>query len=334
MSTSSPSIPQSPPPRNPARTPRGIRCGPGTGKFLFRIRQAHVADHYAPLITHKAIGAVKLDIVLRTIALDAAFAGGRRQVGMVLPVYSYESLHDLAKTFPEPKDGQRRRDRDTRHLKRKWVGDQLAKLADLGLVRVQPRSDGRRPAITVLSDRGGQPLDDPGNAVDDWRIASPSDRYITIRGGIVASRALARWSAAEVAAYLAAIHAEFYNERGGGRPPVTPGEGSWWRQLRWFNDPAMEPTDRVMLPFSTTMLEEGLRRHVDAGLITKRAIVRNPVNKRRLSQQRVLYTDHFDLLDRNRSQLPADQFAAAVETEASSVPGIEDNGEARYVTLD
>lgn len=311
-------MPQPPPTHNPQRTPRGIRCGPGTGKFLFRIRQAHVAEHYAPLIARKAIGAVKLDLALRTIALDAAFAGDRRAVGMVLPIYTYESLHDLAKRFPDPRDGQRRLDRQSRHLKRKWVGEQLGKLADLGLVRVEPRQ-GRRPAITVLSDRGNQVLDDPGN-VADWRTASPSDRYITIRGGIVASRALARWSAAEVAAYLAAIHAEFYNERGGGRPPAPPGEGTWWRQLRWFNDPAMEPTDRVLLPFSTTMLEQGLRAHVDAGLITKRPILHNPANQRRLSQQRVLYHDHFDKLDRNRTRLPAEAFAAALAEEATREP--------------
>ena len=315
---STPSMPQGDPARNSPSGPRGIRCGPGTGKFLFRIRQTHVAEHYAPLIARKAVGAVKLDLVLRTIALDAAFAGARPQIGMVLPVYSYEALHDLAKTFPEPKDGQRRLDRQSRHLKRKWVADQLGKLADLGLVRVEPRN-GRRPAITVLSDRGGQVLDDPG-AVVGRRAASPSDRYITIRGGIVASRALAGWSAAEVATYLAAVHAEFYNERGGGRNAITTGDGSWWRQLRWFNDPTMEPTDRVMISFSTTMLEQGLRAHTDTGMITKRTITHSPTSRRRLSQQRVLYIDHFDKLDRNRQQLPAAAFAEAVKEEAAAEP--------------
>jgi len=308
--------------RNPTPAPRGIGCGPGTGKYLFRIRQAHVAEHYAPLIAQKAIGAVKLDLVLRTIALDEAFAGRRRPIGMVLPIYTYESLHDLAKELPQPRNAQRRLDRQARHLKRKWVADQLGKLADLGLVRVTPQP-GRRSKIIVLSDRGGGRLDDPG-AVADWRAAAPGDRYITIRGGIVASRALSRWSAAEVAAYLAAVHAEFYNERGANRPPV-PGEGTWWRQLRWFNDASMEPTDRVLLPFSTTLLEQGLQAHVAAGLITKRAIIRSPTSNRRISQQRVLYDDHFGKLDRGQREVPAEKFAEAVEAEAAVAPEADDD---------
>lgn len=294
---------------------RGIRCGPGVGKFQFRIRQTHVADHYGPLISAKAIGAVKLDLVLRTIALPPERAG-KREAGFVLWNWSYENLHDLAKPWPEARTSTRRSDRQARHLKRKWVHNQMVKLADLKLVKLNHR-DGHRPEILVLSDRGGLPLDDPGAENDwDWQ----RDRYITIRGGLIASRTLATWGAPEVAAYLAAIHAEFYNERGGDRRPKTDGTGNWWRQLAWFNNPHWDPVDRVMLPFSTTLLEAGLRAHVASGLITKKQILFHPTTRKPLTQPRMRYWDHFDKLDQKSIPLDPDEYAETVEQDAILEP--------------
>jgi hypothetical protein len=149
-----------------SRRTRGIRCGPGAGKFLYRIRHVHISDHYAPLIAAKAVGAVKLDLVLRAIALPPEYAGARPP-GYVLWDWQYEHLHDLAKLRPSVRSDRRRSDRETRHLKRKWVGNQLAKLVDLNLVKIRDRA-GSRPEIIVLSDRSKRPLDDPGGS--DQRI--------------------------------------------------------------------------------------------------------------------------------------------------------------------
>jgi len=56
------------------RQRRGMVVGPGTGSHRFRIRQALVRDHYAPLIRGKSYGAVKLDMLLRCVALSPPLA--------------------------------------------------------------------------------------------------------------------------------------------------------------------------------------------------------------------------------------------------------------------
>ncbi|MGI8414128.1 MAG: hypothetical protein ACR2QA_16880 [Solirubrobacteraceae bacterium] len=257
---------------------------------------------------------MKLDLVLRTIALQPEHAG-KREAGFVLWNWSYENLHDLAKATPKAIREARRTDRETRHLKRKWVNRQMTKLADLNLVKIKPRN-GSRPEIVVLSDRGRFALDDPG-AETDWEQNWHRDRYVTIRGGLIATRTLAKWGAPEVAAYLAAVHAEFYNERGGGRDSKRDGTGTWWRQLAWFNDGDLHPVDRILLPFSTTLLEDGLRKHVSAGLITKRQITRNPLTRVNLQQSRTLYQDHFDKLNQRSRILAADTYASIIEQNAA-----------------
>src|ERR1039458_10282890 len=111
-----------------AATPaRPIMFGPGEGKALFRVRQSHVANHYKPLIARKAYAAVKMDLVLRAIALLPKDSGAR-EVGFVLRDWSYEDLHDLAKSTPAVRVAEDRRETETRHLKRKWVGNQMDKL--------------------------------------------------------------------------------------------------------------------------------------------------------------------------------------------------------------
>jgi hypothetical protein len=266
----------------------GFKVGPGTGKFRFRIRQRHVADHYAQLIAGKAYGAAKLDLVLRCIALSPQHAGDR-DPGWVLRDWTYEDLHDLVKELPPNRAGTDRSDQATRHLKRKWVALQLDKLAKLGLVTVTPRS-GTRSEIVVLRDDGStEPFDDPG--------AQTADLYFTVQGSLIAFGVLRRWTASEFAAYFAALLAEFHSDRGGGRS-WTPGTGEWWRPLAWFNHEHWFPAERVRLPFSKSLLEEGFRRLEDDELVTCSKILRDPRDKRKLyNPPRNSYRNRFTKYD-------------------------------------
>lgn len=264
--------------------------GPGEGKALFRVRQSHVADHYRPLIAQKAYAAVKLDLVLRAIALLPKDAGAR-EVGFVLRDWSYEDLHDLAKSTPAVRLADDRRDTKTRHLKRKWVGNQMNKLVAEKLVRLEPHKG--RPTIIVLRDDGsGLPFDDPGGAG-----GSGDDRYLTIRGSVIASGRLATWRAPQLAGYFAAIYAEYHQDRGGGRSFSSNGTGSWWRQLSWFNNAQWYPKDRVLLPFSKSLLEDGFNALSAEGLISRTNINRDPLSHKKLDAVRVLYTNQFAQLD-------------------------------------
>jgi hypothetical protein len=268
-----------------------IEFGPGRGKGLVRIRHLHVAQHYAPLIARKSYGAVKLDLVLRAIALLPQDAGAR-QPGFVLRDWNYEHLHDLAKTPPELRVALERQDRQTRHLKRKWVGDQIKKLAAEKLVHIEER-DGKRPNIVVLRDDGSeQPFDDPGAAG-----GLGDDRYLSVRGSVIASGKLAEWKAAQVAAYLAALYAEYHQERGAGRSVSSDGTKKWWRQLAWFNNASWNPTDRVLLPFSKSLLEDGFNALKREGLISRKRINRDPRTARLFETARVLYSNEFARLD-------------------------------------
>jgi hypothetical protein len=264
--------------------------GPGEGKALFRVRQSHVANHYKPLIARKAYAAVKMDLVLRAIALLPKDSGAR-EVGFVLRDWSYEDLHDLAKSTPAVRVAEDRRETETRHLKRKWVGNQMDKLVAEKLVRLGPHKG--RPTIIVLRDDGsGLPFDDPGEAG-----GRGDDRYLTIRGSVVASGRLATWKAPQLAAYFAAIYAEYHQDRGGGRRFSSDGTGSWWRQLSWFNSAQWYPMERVLLPFSKSLLEDGLNALSGEGLIARKNINRDPLSHKKLNGMRVLYSNQFAQLD-------------------------------------
>jgi len=292
---------------------RGIECGPGACKFLYRIRHVHIAEHYSPLIAAKAIGAVKLDLVLRAIALQPEHAG-KRKPGFVLWDWQYEHLHNLAKLSPPARRTQNRSDRATRHLKRKWVSTQLSNLADLELVTVRPRH-GARPEIIVLSDLGKRPLDDPGaeGGYDD-------DRYVTIRGSVIASGTLAKWGAPEVASYLAALYAEFYTDRGAGRAATSDGTGAWWRQLAWFNNPNWFPQERVLLPFSKSLLEDGFNAHATAGLISRTKLKKDPRTNQPFDTPRVKYWNHFNKLDQKVRRIAPERYIKIVDAGAQTVP--------------
>jgi hypothetical protein len=279
--------------RGAAQTPRaGIEIGPGTGKFLTRIRHVHIARHYAPLIAAKSYRAVKLDIVLRIIALSPEHAHARAP-GYVLWDWHYEHLHDLVKGAPERRAQASRSDRESRHLKRKWIADQLSKLQSLSLVEVTPRPGSRSQLVMLRDDGTGSPFDDPGEAG-----GRDDDRYVTIRGSLAASGVLASWNAPELAAFLAALYAESLNERGAGRAPGADGTKSWWRQLAWFSDEHQHPLGRVTLPFSKSLLEDGLRAHRDSGLITTTTLAAHPTSHKPFNSPRVHYHDHFDHFDR------------------------------------
>lgn len=296
--------------RSPPST-AGIELGPGTGKFLFRIRQTHVAEHYAPLIARKAYGAVKLDLVLRAIALLPEHAGAR-EPGFVLWNWRYEHLHDLCKLQPAHRASSSRSDRATRHLKRKWVMNQMAKLVDLKLVHLEARG-GDRPKIIVLRDDGSSdPFDDPGER------GGYDDRYVTIRGSVIATGTLARWTASELAAYLAAIYAEYHQERGGGRAVTSDGTGRWWRQLAWFNNRNWHPLGRALLPFSKSLLEDGFNALARDALISREKIQRDPRNHEKFETPRVLYHNRFSTLDAQARRVKPDRFAKRIQREADA----------------
>ncbi len=171
------------------------------GKRQFRLREAHVAEHLIPLITSHAVGAAKLDIVLRGVALQSAHAKSR-QVGLVLPLYSWEELHDLAREPLGLGDAPPDVEPSSKVVrqKRKWVGQQLGRLEEMKLLSRDERP-GKRPKLVVLRDDGsGEPLDDPDG--------TEGKTYVTILGAVIASGKLAKWGAPGVSAYLAAMAAE------------------------------------------------------------------------------------------------------------------------------
>lgn len=272
----------------------GLRYGRRVlGKRLFRVREGHVAAHLIPLMTRRAVGAAKLDLVLRGVALQEAHAG-RRDVGLVLPSYSWEQLHDLARVSTS--QGATPPDIDAPpgvvRLKRKWVGNQLKQLEELQLVR-RVEQPGKRPKLFVLRDDGtGEPLDDPDG--------QPGNTYVTILGSIIASGALAAWSTPALSAYLAAMVAERHDpaaqKRSGDR---NAGEGRWFRALAWFADVDGHygPEARIRLPFAVATLERGFRQLRRDGLVMWQTHSFDLRTMRRLSGPRNFYKNNFQNLN-------------------------------------
>jgi hypothetical protein len=266
-----------------------------TGKVLFRIRETHIANHLIPLMASRALGAAKLDLVLRGIALPAEHVGDRKAgPGLVLPRHSYEQLHDLARgtaglgSDPPDIDASR----EVVLLKRKWVGEQLARLEALGLIRRVPQT-GRRPTLMILKDDGSrEPFDDPDG--------QEGDTYATVLGTVIASGTLAKWGVPELSAYLAATVAERHDRSARskfrGRYPL--GGGPWFRPLTWFADQERRfgPDSRVLLPFSVPTLQRGIRSLEKAGLLSHTQISVAPRTQQRLKQRRNLYRNNFTIL--------------------------------------
>lgn len=259
------------------------------GKFHFRIRERHIAETYVPLLADKKVGAVKLDLALRGIALLPAHAG-RRPVGSVLPRISYEDLYGLCQiasryrlTTPEDEI----HDPAVLAAKRNWVGRNLAVLEEHGAVqRLDPNRG--RPALLVQRDHGTGAFDDPDG--------STGNSYVTISGPVLA-RWLHVWGAPEVAAYLAASIADRYARL---RNPGPAGGAQWFQTLDWFADSdGHRPVGHVRTPFAVRTLERGLARLRADGLVTwtQSSIRPDQPTRRFRSGRRNIYVNHFAELD-------------------------------------
>lgn len=242
------------------------------GKVSFRVRERYIAESVAPMIRARRVGAVKLDLILRGIALLPAHAG-RSEHGH-LPRHggrlNYQMLHDFCRHYAcygrqpphEFEDNS-----DTLEKKRIWVREQLFELEQRHLVMRRTDSRGRRPDIVVLRDLAdGEPYDDPTGKDD-------SGGYITVHGAVISSTNFRRWGAPEVVAYLCAMTADrFAHSRHKERTGETLAKGSatWFRQADWFNGKnsiTRRPEGHVAYPFSTMTIQRGLRKLRSEGLI-------------------------------------------------------------------
>lgn len=280
-----------------------------TGKYLFRVREQHVADHLIPMMRSGSAGAAKLDLLLRGVGLYEEHAG-KRKVGTVLPFHSYEDLHDLIRksdTGSEPLNLDA--NAKALKLKRKWIGAQLRLLEGRKLIE-RTKQSGRRPTLRVLCDDGlKKPLDDPDG--------SPGNSYVTVLGGAFSSRAMAGWGVPELSAYLAAMAAERSSRRREGKKAPEPGSGPWFRSLAWFadSDDFYGPAGRVKLPFSEATLERGVARLEEAGHLTRRRIHSDPVTGTRFAGPRTLYTNRFALMAKGAHVLTPAELAEELLSE-------------------
>jgi hypothetical protein len=250
-----------------------------------RLRETHVRDHLAPLVSRGAAGALKLDLLLRGLAaLPPEGDESSRQAGVVPESWSWEALHDAVRggQFLET-DGI---------LKRKWTNGKLSQLERLGVLRREIRP-GRRSGLVVPRDDGsGLPFDDPGAS------ASP---YVTVLGTVFSSGRAVGWGAPQLAAYLAAMIAERYARS----DPLFQrlqedlrfGGGMWFRPLRWFADEAeTRPESHVRIPFSERTLRRGVRLLRAEGVLGTRRIGHDPRTAEPFAGEitRVLYFNGFD----------------------------------------
>ena len=274
---------------------KGIRYAPGVpGKYLFRVREEYVAGPAADLVRARRVGALKLDLVLRGLALLPAHAEPH-EPGYVLRHrgrLSYEALHDLCRDRTRFSFGPNPDTPETVDKKRTWVREQLQELERRSLVRRQPSQQRRRPDIIVLRDRGdGEPYDDP---------TGKDGFYITIAGAVLASEHYPRWGAPAVAAYLCAMKADRDARLRQGNPD-PPGSATWFRQADWFNNtnPNIKlPDTHIAYPFSTMTIQRGLRELRDSGLLETRRTTRSPQTGRRFtSGPRTIYTNRFNKLN-------------------------------------
>jgi hypothetical protein len=300
------------------KKPQGLRYKQPNlvGKHLFRVREIHVRDHLVPLLSKNRLGAAKLDLILRGLALNPEHTGRRSTSGLVLDRFTYEDLHDLARgRFSGEAGDTYTYDPKLVRLKRKWVGDQLQELEALKLIRREQRP-GTTPTIVVLrDDESEEPFDAPDG--------SPGNTYVSILGGIISSGALADWKMAQLTFYLAAMIAEWHSVR---LPfPLSPailkqlpalavrgaepGGGSWYRPFTWFNNAAQREDNAVLIPFSDSTLERGRKLFEAEGLIEVQQLRRNPrTGKPFKSGPRNLYVSKFNTLTEAARIVPAEQF--------------------------
>lgn len=303
---------------------KGLRYRPHDviGKHLFRVRETYLRDHVAPLLRSNRADAVKVDLVLRGLALSPQHLGQRRIPGFVLPHITYEDLFDLvrpADDYGRPTDpAGDLYDAEVREKKRKWVGEQLQLLQQRRLVHRVDRP-GRRPHLVVLRDDGaGKLFDDPDGTT--------GNTYVTVLGAIIASGELVKWGTAELATYLAAMVAEWHDPTFDSAK-VPAGSGRWYRPVSWFNSDR-RPAHHVRIPFSEATLERGLKRLIAGGLIAKDQRLRDPATGRRFrTGRRNVYTNRFAILNEvvQAQTIGSEQFDAEMRqlVEASpAAPGV------------
>ena len=301
-----------------AKQRNGIEYAPGVvGKYLFRVREMYVAGPAADLIRSRRVGALKLDLVLRGLALLPEHARNRKP-GHVLRHrgwLSYQLLHDLCRDparFAQQAPHDIEDDPVTLEKKRTWVREQLQVLEARQLVQRSTDPTGRRPDITVLRDRcDGEPFDDPG------ATATATDGYVTISGAVISSQHFRDWGAPEVVAFLCAMTADRfarYRDRDHTGEAAPPGSATWFRQADWFNSTnpnAPRPSGHVPYPFSTTTIQRGLRALCDQGLITAKRTTINPhTGQRFASGPRKIYRNRFAEL-RQAEIIELDTYRAA-----------------------
>lgn len=218
------------------------------GNGRVRVRETYLRDSLAPLLTARASGVAKVDMLLRGLArVDDG--------GWISPDLSWEHLHDLVR--PGSYYG------DDRRLKRNWLGDKLERLETLQLISRSTRA-GRRSGIQVLcDDRSGDLLDDPG---------AKSASYATVFGDLFQHRRMVGWGSSEIAAYFAAMIAERYARHDASTKFLNvdrpDGRGIWFRDLSWFEDVELRrPPDHVRVPFSVRTLRRGFTNLRCDGLI-------------------------------------------------------------------
>lgn len=256
------------------------------GKRQFRVREAYIAGQLLPLIRTKAVGAAKLDLVLRGIAIPSGEGTKPTRVGLIRYPATYRELHDLCRrpnVFGEDLDDPKVLD-----AKRKWVAEQLVRLEQRQLVRRVKYENGKRPELFVLRDDGSaEPFDDPGT--------SESDRYVRLVGDVVASGAFRAWGAPELCAYIAAMYAERWADLASKRPRTQPGTGKWFQPLAWFAnaDGRYGPPNRSPLPFSVKTLERGMSSLCRQGLLDRNPERVDPFRGTRFRQTRIIYTNGF-----------------------------------------
>ena len=297
----------------------GLEYAPGVpGKTLFRVREQYVAGPVAEMLRKRRDGAVKLDLVLRGLAL-LPVDSGKREPGLVLwhqGRLSYPALHDLCRdprrySLDAPHDEID--EQSVREKKRTWVGEQMQELERRGLIRREADKRGRRPKIMVLSDLGdGTPYDDPGSD------AGQGVGYVTILGRIVSSPDFRDWGAPEIAAYLCAMTADRlarHRQRTRTDEQAPVGEATWFRQADWFNGEnpnAFRGEGNVVYPFSTSTIERGLRSLCERGLIVGNRTLTNPETGRHFqSGPRKVYRNRFvssgqaEVVNLSASEAPA-----------------------------
>lgn len=297
----------------------GMEYAPGiVGKHLFRVRESYVAGPVAQMIRSRRYGAVKLDLVMRGLALPPE-SSGNWEPGTVLRHrgrVSYEALHDLCRnprryTTDAPQDEIE--NAAVREQKRNWVREQLKELEQHLLVRRVENRLGQRPELVVLSDRGdGTPFDDPtGETAKD-------ESYVSILGPVLAMPEFRDWRAHDVVGFLCAMTADRFGRH---QSPVRDGVevevgcATWFRQADWFNNenPNFDrPEGHVPYPFSTSTIERGLRSLRDRGLIVATSTGINPVTGQRFqSGVRLVYENRFGMVSQAEVvELPKVQAAA------------------------